>query len=72
MKFTKEEKFLAKMVIVVLIGLLIRGYGLHVQQKTIESASLVSVNENTHQSYVLSFDGDEHLYTGSWKEMYTK
>ena len=72
MKFTKEEKFLAKMVLVVVIGLLIRGYGLHVQQKTIESAQLISVNENTHSSYIISFDGDEHLYTGSWKEMYTK
>lgn len=70
MKFTKEEKFIAKMVIIVVIGLLVRQYGLYIQNKTIESAKLYSVNQNTHTEYTIEFDGEYHNYTGDWYEEY--
>lgn len=60
MRFTKEEKFIAKMLIVVLIGLAIRAYGLYVRNETIEAAELVNVND---VGYTLSFEGEEHYYT---------
>lgn len=60
MKFTKEERFIAKVLIIVIIGLLIRAYGLHVRNQTIQSAELTGVTEN---GYTLSFEGEEHYYT---------
>ena len=60
MKFTKEERFMAKVLIIVIIGLLIRAYGLYVRNQTIRAAELTAVTEN---GYTLSFEGEEHYYT---------
>lgn len=60
MKFTKEEKFMAKVLIIVIIGLMIRAYGLHVREQTIRAATLTGV---TDSGYTLSFEGEEHYYT---------
>ena len=60
MRFNKEEKFIIRIIIIVIIGLLIRAYGLHVQKQTIRSAELTSV---TDSGYTISFQGEEHIYT---------
>ena len=60
MKFTKEEKFMVKVLIIVLIGLMIRSYGLFVREQTIRAATLTGVTEN---GYTISFEGEEHYYT---------
>ena len=60
MKFTKEERFMAKVLIIVIIGLLIRAYGLYVQKQTIQSAELTGV---TDSGYTIAFEGEEHYYT---------
>ena len=57
-----EEKFLVKILIVVLIGLIFRYYGLYIQNETIKSAELTSV---TDYGYSLSFHGEEHYYSFS-------
>ena len=57
-----EEKFLVRIIIIVLIGLMIRSYGLHVQKQTIESAELTSVTENGYYSHFGDGIG-EHYYT---------
>ena len=62
MKFTKEEKFMAKVLIIVIIGLLIRAYGLHVREQTIRAAELMYVTET---GYAISFNGEEHYYSFS-------
>ena len=60
MKFNKEERFIIRILIIVLIGLMIRSYGLFVRNQTIQSAELTGVTEN---GYTLSFEGEEHYYT---------
>lgn len=72
-RLTSEEKFLVLIVLTVLIGLLIRGYGNWLIEKTtkevtettreqvIESAKLEEVYLN---GYTISFDGESHKY--SW------
>lgn len=60
MKFTKEEKFLVKVLIMVIISLMIRAYGLYVKEQTIQSAELSYVTET---GYAISFEGEEHYYT---------
>lgn len=63
-RFNKEEKFLIKLLVLVAIGMLFRGYGLwltdKVEQETIEKAVLVESND---KGYTLSFDGEEYWYT---------
>ena len=67
MKFTKDAKFLVFIAIVALIGILYRlGY-----DQAIRDAKLISVNENTHQSYTLTFDKRTYTYAGDWIEKYT-
>ena len=60
MKLNKEERFIRNIIIIVVIGLLIRAYGLHVRNQTIRAAELTAVTEN---GYTLSFEGEEHYYT---------
>lgn len=72
-RLTSEEKFLVLIVLTVLIGLLVRGYGNWLIEKTtkevsettreqvIESAKLEEVYLN---GYTISFDGESHKY--SW------
>ena len=60
MKFNKEEKFMTKVLIIVIIGLMIRAYGLHVREQTIRAATLTGV---TDSGYTLAFEGEEHYYT---------
>lgn len=60
MRFNKEEKFIIRIIIIVIIGLMIRFYGLHVQKQTIQSAELTGV---TDSGYTLAFEGEEHYYT---------
>lgn len=62
MRFTKEEKFMFRILIIVLIGLVIRFYGLHVREQTIQSAELTGVTET---GYTISFNGEEHYYSFS-------
>ena len=60
MRFTKEEKFIALVLVTVSIGLMVRSYGLYVRNKTIPSAELTGV---TDSGYTISFEGEEHYYT---------
>lgn len=60
MRFTKEEKFMAKVLIIVIIALMVRAYGLFVREQTIRAAELTRV---TDSGYTLSFEGEEHYYT---------
>ena len=60
MKFNKEERFIIRIIIIVIIGLLIRAYGLHVREQTIRAATLTGVTET---GYTISFEGEEHYYT---------
>ena len=62
MKFNKEERFIIRILIIVLIGLMIRFYGLHVQKQTIQSAELTGVTET---GYTISFNEEEHYYSFS-------
>lgn len=67
---SNEMKFIRKLLAIALIGLAISAYGHHVQNETIKSAHLVSVNENTHDEYVIAFGDDQSIYSGDWKEVY--
>ena len=58
-----EMKFIKRLMVMVVIGLLFVAYG-HwltktVREDTIKSATLVEYNENT---YTISFDGEEYIY----------
>ena len=63
-KFNKETKFILTLIIIAIIGLVFRAYGLwltnKVEQQVIESAVLIESNED---GYTLSFDGEEYWYT---------
>lgn len=63
-KLNKETHFIFTLVLIALIGLAIRAYGLWLikttEQRMIESAILVESNED---GYTLSFDGEEYYYT---------
>lgn len=63
-KFTKETKFIISFIIIAIIGMAVRAYGLWLIDKTekqvIESAILVESND---QGYTLSFNGQEYWYT---------
>ncbi len=58
-----EEKFIIRILVFVIIGLLFVGYGRYVQKSTIESAVLTEINDS---EYRISFDGEEHVYT--WED----
>ena len=62
MRFTKEEKFIALVLVTVIIGLMIRSYGLYIRNQTIQSAELTGVTET---GYTISFNGEEHYYSFS-------
>ena len=58
-----EMKFIKRLMVMVVIGLLFVAYG-HwltktVREDTIKSATLVESSENY---YTISFDGEEHIY----------
>ena len=55
-----EEKSLIWILIIVLIGLMIRSYGLYIRNQTIREAVLTGV---TDSGYTISFEGEEHYYT---------
>lgn len=63
-KLNKETKFILTLIIITIIGLVFRAYGLWLTEKvrteTIESAILVESND---QGYILSFNGEEYWYT---------
>lgn len=58
-----EKKFVIRMVILVVVGLIFVAYGKYVTTKVrnevINSATLVESNEDY---YTISFDGEEHIY----------
>lgn len=60
MKFNKEERFIIRIIIVVLIGLMFVAYGNYIKKQTIQSAMLTGV---TDSGYTISFEGEEHYYT---------
>ena len=60
MKFNKEERFIIRIIIIVIIGLMVIGYGKFVRNQTIRAATLTAVTEN---GYSISFEGEEHYYT---------
>ena len=62
MRFNKEEKFIIRIIIVVIIGLMVIGYGKFVRNQTIRAAELTAVTEN---GYSISFEGEEHYYSFS-------
>lgn len=58
-----EMKFIKRLMVMVVIGLLFVAYG-HwltkiVREDTIKSATLVEINED---GYIINFDGEEHIY----------
>lgn len=61
-RLNSEERFMVKVLIIVLIGLMIRAYGLHVREQTIRAATLTGVTES---GYSISFYGEEHYYSFS-------
>ena len=62
MKLNKEERFIRNIIIVVIIGLMVIGYGKFVRNQTIRAAELTAVTEN---GYSISFEGEEHYYSFS-------
>lgn len=60
MKFNKEERFIIRIIIIFIIGLMVIGYGKFVRNQTIQSAELIAVTET---GYTLAFEGEEHYYT---------
>ena len=60
MKFNKEERFIIRIIIVFIIGLMVIGYGKFVRNQTIRAAELIAVTET---GYTIAFEGEEHYYT---------
>ncbi len=62
-KINSEEKFLIRIIIFVAVALMFVGYGKYmdkvVREETIKSAELIEV---TDDGYIISFDGEEHVY----------
>lgn len=54
-----ERKYLKKLLVLVLVGLLFVGYGRYVEKSVIESAELVEV---TKDGYTISYNGEMHEY----------
>lgn len=55
-----EMKFIKKLLVLVLVGLLFVAYGHYMKNEVIKSAELVEVTED---SYIISYDGQEHIYS---------
>lgn len=62
MRFNKEEKFIIRIITVVIIGLMVIGYGKFVRNQTIRAAELTGV---TDSGYTINFNGEEHYYSFS-------
>lgn len=62
-KINSEYKFIIRIIIFVAVGLMFVAYGKYVdkvvREETIQSAKFVESNENY---YIISFDGEEHIY----------
>ena len=54
-----EMKFIKKLLVLVLVGLLFVAYGHYLKKEVIESAELVEITEH---SYIISYDGEAHIY----------
>lgn len=54
------KKIIAGALALVAMCVLFVSYGKYIEKKTIESAVLI---EDTGTEYVISFDGEEHIYT---------
>ena len=55
-----EMKFLKRLLVLVLVGLLFVAYGYYLRNEVIKSAELVEVTED---SYIISYDGEAHIYS---------
>ena len=55
----KEKRFIQKMLLLVLVGLLFVAYGRYVEKEIIKSANLVEVSENY---YFIEFNGQVYKY----------
>lgn len=55
----KEKRFIKKMLVLVLVGLLFVAYGKYVEKEVIKSANLVEVSE---KCYFIEFNGQVHKY----------
>ena len=55
----KEKRFIQKVLVFVLVGLLFVAYGKYVEKEVIESANLIEVSEN---GYFIEFNGQVHKY----------
>ena len=70
---TKEMKSIIKLVVIAILFAIAIGFVYNLgYNKAIKSARLVSVNENTHNEYVIAFGDEANNYSGDWKEVYTK
>lgn len=62
-KINSEYKFIIRILIFVAVGLMFVAYGNYVdrivREETIQSAEFV---EFTDDGYIISFDGEEHIY----------
>lgn len=62
-KINSEYKFIIRIIIFVAIALMFVDYGKYVdrvvREETIRSAELIEV---TDDGYIISFDGEEHIY----------
>lgn len=62
-KINSEYKFIIRIIIFVAVGLMFVDYGKYVtkvvREETIQSAEFV---EFTDDGYIISFDGEEHIY----------
>ena len=55
----KEKRFIQKMLLLVLVGLLFVAYGRYVEKEVIESANLIEVSGN---GYSIKFNGQVYKY----------
>ena len=54
------KKIAMRVLALVVVCVLFVAYGKYVKAQTIKSAELVEYND---EEYIISFDGDEHIYT---------
>lgn len=54
------KKSVMRVLAIVVVCVLFVAYGQYIKAQTIKSAELVECNDT---EYVISFDGDEHIYT---------
>ena len=55
----EEMKFIKRLLVLVLVGLLFVAYGHYLRNEVIKSAELVEVTED---GYIISYDGEAHIY----------